>query len=138
VSTFIVSRLHREVRTDFGDGHWTGGPVVPEDEEHGRRLGLPAFGHRIAHERAHTLLARAMGRPECPILWAAAHAGPMPEDAATLEWYITAITYLAFVRAMPRAEDWGALIDCQRDGIDVGMVAREVRRTVDRELLDRS
>jgi hypothetical protein len=125
---FEVDHVARTVTTRYPDGSWTGGPAVPDDTEHAARLRLTPLGHRVAHELAHHLIADVLDPTQqgCPILWAAAHGRPMPDDAALREWWVTAMTYLAFGREQRSPRDWGAFIDLSARGVAVMVLSRRL------------
>lgn len=116
------------VITHYQDACWTGGGVVPEDDEHAHALGTTALHHRWIHELAHHLVAHTYGEHSCPILWATAHGEPLPANAAVREWEITVVTYAAFRRPQRHPEDWGAFIDMQRRGANPLELTKQLRR----------
>lgn len=126
-SHWVVDLAASSIRTVFPGERWTGGPAGDEDAEHAARLGITPFTHHVAHELTHTLVARALGRAECPILWASAHGLPMPMQADVYEWQYEAVVYYAMLTTPREGRDFGALIDLVNGGVDVGQVARHLR-----------
>jgi hypothetical protein len=120
------------VVTHFSPSHFTGGAVVSADHEHAENLGIFPFQHRLAHELAHSLVAKAIGYDQCPILRAAAYQEPMLQDAEKLEWYYSAVTYLAFGAKMRQADYWGAIWTLERNfKADARQVSARLRWLVD-------
>ena len=115
------------VFTWFGQHYKTGGPEADGDAFHARNLGITPMEHRLLHELAHHLVARALGYPTCPILHAAAFGNPMPPGADLLEWYYTAVSYFTF-RRPPHGtpDDYGALADLTRKKVDLGKLSRRL------------
>jgi hypothetical protein len=120
----------KTVITRFPGDHWTGGPIVPEDDFHAANLGITMLEHRLLHEMAHHLVYRALHGEPCPILWAAAHKLAMPSNAKELEWLYTAASYWAYGVQLETVRDYGALMDLQRLGVDLGLLGRRLRWVV--------
>lgn len=119
--------LTGETLTIYPDGCKSGCEPLPEDVEHGVRLGITPGKHRILHETCHHLVANAKGAPTCPIVFADAHGLDMPPDAHLLEWQITAISYLACFKAIS-SHDMGALMDIEAAGGEPLLIAHQLRK----------
>lgn len=127
----VYDPVAETVVTHYPGGHWSGGGVVPEDEEHAWDLGLRTpLAHRLHHELAHHLVGRARKLPAselngCRIVFRDAHHIPQQfPQASTDEWMITAVQYAARGRMMRDADDYGALLDLHRAGVDLPALYR--------------
>jgi len=132
----VLTSSETEVITKYPDGTQTGGPVVREDGEHAYLLGISEITHRLAHELTHHLVSRALsqGKFGCPILWAAAHKIEMPQNAAELEWLITAVTYQAYGKLQRQATDYQALAKLHAAKVNIPHVCRQLRWLIEARL----
>jgi hypothetical protein len=124
----------KTVYTYFLDGTRTGGAVVPEDTEHADLLGITPLQHRLLHELAHSMIAKALGYRECPILMASAHNEPMPDHANELEWFFTVISYLAYYARQRDPGGYETITKLIRKGLDPVHLALRLRWCVDATL----
>lgn len=124
------------VTTHYGDGASSPTSVGPDDRYHADLLGITPFAHRLAHELAHHIVSLARGtgdgRTGCRVVWRAAHREPQPEpEAGTDEWYVTAVLYYAHGARLRHADDYGALADLARSGVDLPALAVRLRWLLD-------
>lgn len=116
--------------TVYPDGHQSGCGVVHGDRHHAPLLGITPERHRLAHELMHHLCAMHRGYLDgreggCRIVWRDAFQKPQVQPEASLdEWYITAATALLYGRD---PDDYGALLDLRREGVDVAALLKEAR-----------
>lgn len=113
--------------TKYKDGACSERGLVPDDSIHAEALGIKPQEHPLLHELTRHLLAREQNKWTCPIVLNDAYGlgglkdlndKPITKPWELRERQITAISYFAMEKPMPRPDDWGAIMDLQKEGID--------------------
>lgn len=98
---------------------------IADDLFHAMRLSMTDKEHRLHHELAHHIVARATGETlGSPIIFRDARGITQPQREAQLEeWKATALQYHSRQRLDLHHYDTGALMDLQDAGADVNAVS---------------